>query len=249
MPSRSVINVSSPYPLLDPGEYVATCSEATFAWARQWKKWMARLVLEPQNYSGRSYHGNLCKFLSLGRDPERPYAGNHSNFRRLWVELNGAQPPSAEVTMKIFEARLYDITVETVRLDRNGKERDEKHWYSTVREIHPAAAPTSQLSNPLPINPSTLRTQTTHLTDQHSNTLNTPLARVRARRFHMMRLEHPTCVTYVRWHARASIVPYLSESGFAVPAQITARDAGKHRLPDGFCNSYNRAAKVGLCGA
>ena len=44
------IKLSEPYPLLDPGRYVACCTRATYEWARQWKKWMAILVLEPQNY-------------------------------------------------------------------------------------------------------------------------------------------------------------------------------------------------------
>jgi len=37
------IALSEPYPLLDPGVYVAVCTEATFAWARQWNKWITWL--------------------------------------------------------------------------------------------------------------------------------------------------------------------------------------------------------------
>lgn len=66
------IALSEPFPLLDPGQYVAVCTEATFAWARQWNKWIARLVLEPLNYQGRPYTGRLCKFLGLGKNKERP---------------------------------------------------------------------------------------------------------------------------------------------------------------------------------
>jgi len=176
MPDTRTITLSAPYPLLDSGRYVAVCSEATFAWARQWKKWMARLILKPQNYSGRPYQGNLCKFLSLGRDPDRPFAGPHSDFRKLYVEANGAQPVGSEVTMRIFERLAYEITVETVTKDRHGKERSPAHWYSIVREIHVARAlPTVQHANTSPFNSSTQRTQTTHSTDQHSNTGNTPL--------------------------------------------------------------------------
>jgi hypothetical protein len=171
MPSK-VIRVSTPYPLLDSGEYVAVCVEATFAWARQWKKHMARLVFEPQNYTGRPFQGKLCKFLSLGRNQERPFAGQHSAFRQLWVELNGGQPCGPEVTMHIFENQLYKITVETVKQDRNGKERSPEHWYSVVREIH--LAPPLQHTNTAILNSSTPRTQSTHSTDQHSNTENTP---------------------------------------------------------------------------
>ncbi len=170
------IALSDPFPLLDPGQYVARCTEATFAWARQWKKWMARLVLEVLDYRGRPYHGKLCKFLSLGRDPARPFAGHHSDFRKLYVEVNGAQPNGSEVTMRIFEGHCYEITVETVRRDRNGKERGPEHWYSVVREIRPLASRTPQPFNTEPFNPSTPRTEATHSTDQHSNPENTPLA-------------------------------------------------------------------------
>jgi hypothetical protein len=177
----AVISVSEPFPLLDPGQYIATCNEATFAWARQWKKWIARLVLEPKNYQGRSYTGRLCAFLGLGKNPDRPYAGHHSRFRRLLVEVNGAQPTGSNLGMEIFLDVLYDIEVVTVTQDRNGNARPAEHWYSTVREIHPCKAGsdgkrTSQPSNPVPINPSTPRTQRTLTTDQHSNTVNTPLA-------------------------------------------------------------------------
>ncbi len=172
------ISLSEPFPLLDPGSYVALCTEATFAWARQWRKWIARLVLEPQNYQGRSYTGRLCAFLGLGKNPERPYAGPQSRFRRLYVEVNGDQPTSAEVRMEIFVGLHFDVEVETVKQDRDGKPRAPEHWYSIVRRIHPckaraSGAPTSQTTNPLPSNPPT---QGTYTTDQHRNTVNTPLA-------------------------------------------------------------------------
>src|SRR5215467_10703120 len=76
MANKPVITVSAPYPLLDPGTYLAVCTEATFEWARQWKKWIVRLVLDPQNYLGRPYRGDLCKFLSLGTNRECPFAGH-----------------------------------------------------------------------------------------------------------------------------------------------------------------------------
>lgn len=186
MPGPPSISLSEPFPLLDPGQYVASCTEATFAWARQWKKWIARLVLEPQNYTGRPYTGRLCKFLGLGKDPQKPYAGPQSHFRHLLVEVNGEQPTAQDIGMEIFVRVLYDIEVVTVTEDRNGKRRPPEHLYSIVREIHPCKrgsdyARTLQPSNPVPSNPPTLRTQTTLTTDQHSNTVNTPLARWRAK--------------------------------------------------------------------
>jgi hypothetical protein len=174
------ITLSEPFPLLDAGQYTARCSEATYAWARQWKKWIARLVLDPLNYQGRPYTGRLCKFLGLGKDPQRPYAGPQSHFRRLLVEVNGDQPASANTGMEIFVLVRYEIEVVTVNTDREGKPRPPEHWYSIVREIHPTKTGSSGVRthepfNPVLSNPSTLRTQATHSTDQHSNTVNTPL--------------------------------------------------------------------------
>jgi hypothetical protein len=172
------ISLSEPFPLLDPGQYVAVCTEATFAWARQWNKWIARLVLEPENYQGRPYAGRLCKFLGLGKNKERPYAGPQSHFRQLYVEVNGAQPPSLEAGIEIFVGVRYEIEVVTVKTDGSGNPRSSEHWYSVVKSIHPCKAgrTTPQPSNPLPSNPPTQGTRTTLTTDQHSNTENTPLA-------------------------------------------------------------------------
>jgi hypothetical protein len=161
------ITVSEPFPLLDPGTYVALCTEATYAWARQWKKWIARLVLEPLNYQGRPYTGRLCKFLGLGKDLKGPHAGPQSDFRQLLVEVNGAQPTRPDAGMEIFINVLYDIEVATVTTNRDGEKRPPEQWYSVVRKIHPCkdqSKPTLQPANSGPSNSSTLGTQATHST-------------------------------------------------------------------------------------
>ena len=175
------ITLSEPFPLLDEGHYIAVCTDAAFAWARQWKKWIARLVLEPQNYEGRPYTGRLCKFLGLGKDPERPCAGPQSDFRKLFVEANGAQPVSTEAGMDVFVGLRYEIDVETVKKDRRERQRRPEHWYSIVREIHlagnwPEYLSTWQPSNPEPSNTPTPVTPEDPSTDQQSNTANTPQA-------------------------------------------------------------------------
>jgi hypothetical protein len=164
---------------LDPGTYVARCTEASYEWARQWRKWIARLVLEPLNYQGRPYTGRLCKFLGLGKNPQGPYAGPQSNFRQLLVEVYGDQPTRPDVDVEIFAGVLYDIEVETVTLDRDEKRRSPEHWYSIVRAIHPCKEQTPQTPqsvNSGPAHPVTQKTQATHSTDQHSNTTDIPLA-------------------------------------------------------------------------
>ena len=103
------------------------------------------------------------------------------------MEVNGEQPSGSNVDMEIFVGVLYDIEVVTVKTDRNGNPRATEHWYSVVREIHArkadsACTRTFQPFNPVPFNPSTLRTQTTLTTDQHSNTANTPLAEASEKR-------------------------------------------------------------------
>jgi hypothetical protein len=129
------ISVEEPRPLLDEGEYLARCSDATVAWARRWKKWISRLVLEPLDYNGQPYTGSLCKFLQLGSNRQRPHAGQQSQFRKLWVEVNGAQPSGGELSLEIFIGHLFRISVQTVVADKDGKKISPVHHYSVVRGI------------------------------------------------------------------------------------------------------------------
>jgi len=143
-----VITTSEPNPLLDEGQYLAECTEASYAWAHQWRQWKARLVLDPKStailalagvdprekYSGKPYTGRLCRFFNLGQDRNKPHAGSGSYFRALWVEVNGGQPVGP-LDMEIFARHIYRITVVTVKENRNGP-IDQANWYSIVREIH-----------------------------------------------------------------------------------------------------------------
>lgn len=168
---RPAIRIAEPYPLLDPGEYVALCTEASFEWARRWSAWKARLVLEPQDYRGRPYTGRLCKFLGLGKNPQAPYAGPRSEFRILLVEVNGEQPTRPDLDdVTMFAGRLYRITVETVSTNGKGEPLASAHWYSTVRKIHPVAPST-------PFNPCNSGNLGNPLTDQPSNLGNLPLGK------------------------------------------------------------------------
>ena len=159
---KPVITLAEPYPLLDPGEYFAVCTDANFEWAKQFSAWKVRLVLEPQNYAGRPYTGKLCKFLDLGKNPTAPYAGPRSAFRMLWVEVNGEQPTRPEADVSMFARRLYKITVETVTKNRRNEELAPEHWYSIVRTIHHVALST-------PFNPQNSGNRKNPLTDQPSN--------------------------------------------------------------------------------
>lgn len=167
---KPVITVAEPYPLLNPGEYIAACTEADFEWARQFGAWKVRLVLNPQDYTGRPYTGKLCKFLDLGKNPQAPYAGPRSAFRMLWVEVNGEQPTRPDVEVSVFVGHLYRITVETVTKNRKDEPLPPEHWYSIVRKIRPAAPST-------PLNSRNSGNLGNPLTDQPSNLQNLPPAK------------------------------------------------------------------------
>jgi hypothetical protein len=157
-PHATKVTLGDPRPLLDEGRYIATCKETRLWWSRRWGKWQVRLVLEPCNYTGRPYSGQLCKFFQLGTRPEGPHAGPNSEFRSLWVEANGAQPLGPEVEWEIFNGMTFEITVGTVK-DRKGKPFSPTAWYSVVREItrthQHAYTPTHKPSNPLTLSSNT----------------------------------------------------------------------------------------------
>jgi hypothetical protein len=135
------ITISAPYPLLDEGEYLAECTESSYAWAHRWRKWKARLVLAPKDYKGKAYTGQLCRFFNLGNNPSSPHVGPGSDFRALLVEVNGGQPAnSVLLDVNIFAGLRYRITVATVKQNRNGEPIDSANQYSIVREIHLATS-------------------------------------------------------------------------------------------------------------
>jgi hypothetical protein len=166
------ITVSKPYPLLDPGAYEAICTEATCAWSNTWKKWIARLVLEPQDYTGRPYIGKLCKFLQLGSNREGPHAGSRSAFRMLLVEVNGDQPIQSAATVEVFQGLRFEIVIDTVTQNRKGEAFKPEFFYSVVRDIHFSRGPNTATQNCVAFNPLTLLPSNTP-TQQHDNT---PLA-------------------------------------------------------------------------
>jgi hypothetical protein len=185
---KIMISVEEPRPLLDEGNHLAKCTDATCAWSRRWKKWIVRLVMEPLDYHGRPYTGSLCKFLALGTNPKRPHAGQQSKFRALWVETNGGQPTGSDVDLGLFVGHTFKVSVCTVRQDRNGKAISSAQWYSIVREIslcseartlehanlrtlEHANTLTLQHANtatPQPSNPLTTTNPATPLTQQHT---------------------------------------------------------------------------------
>jgi len=121
---------------------------------------------------------SLCKFFQLGANPKRPHAGQQSEFRKLLVRLNGAQPVNGEASLALFIGHTFQIKVCTVK-ERNGERFDPQDWYSVVREISPCLTTTHEHANTAtrqhtntathqPINLSTLKNTATPLTQQHT---------------------------------------------------------------------------------
>lgn len=182
-PTAISISLSEPRPLLDEGEYLASCTQATVAWSRRWSKWVAKLVMKPTNYEGRSYTGDLCKFFNLGRDKQGPHAGHGSEFRKVLVQLNGDQPVNSAAELSLFEGRIFQVEVVTIkgRKEQTGEFKNFAtcDWYSRVRKIIPihesSNLPIHQSTNP-PIQRKKNHESTNPLTPQPSNplTLNKP---------------------------------------------------------------------------
>jgi hypothetical protein len=133
---KPLITIAAPNPLLDEGEYLAECTKASYEWANQWRRWVAILALEPKDYT-KPYTGQLCKFFNLGSKRDKPSAGPMSDFRALFVEVNGAQNTNSSLLdVDIFTGHVYRITVVTVTKDKNGEPKASANWYSKVSKIH-----------------------------------------------------------------------------------------------------------------
>jgi len=145
------ISLETMRPLLDEGRYLARCVEATCEWSRRWRKWVAILKMDPLDYAGQPYIGHLCKFFNLGQDPKRPHAGAGSQFRKLWIEVNGAQPTNAETGLEMFVGHVFEIEVSTVKTDREQKPIAPALQYSVIRSL--AGSTTLQPSNPATLQP------------------------------------------------------------------------------------------------
>ena len=168
-----MIGLEEPRPLLDEGRYRARCTAATVAWSKRWKKWIAVLRMDPLNYAGRPFTGDLAKFLSLGTDPKKPRAGQNSTFRDLWVEVNGAQPNRAEVDLEIFVGAIFEISVRTVKAKAD-KERTPippERWYSVCDEVTFCNSAQTTLQHRQHANTNNTINTPTLATRQPSNTL------------------------------------------------------------------------------
>jgi hypothetical protein len=75
---------------------------------------MTRLVLEPQNYRGVRIPDASVSSWDSEETQRSPLLVHRAISRRLYVEVNGGQPTSQDVSIEIFAGRFYEIEVETV---------------------------------------------------------------------------------------------------------------------------------------
>jgi hypothetical protein len=150
-------------PLLEQGdyaekEYLAICTSATCAWSTRWSKHEVILKMRLLDYTGKSYAGDLCKFLYVGRNPAGPRIGPRSQFYRLLVAINGAHPANANVDLALFVGQHFRITVRTVthKSDKNQTPIPPELWYSVVDQIqfHNPLNPCNTRNTSNPRNPS-----------------------------------------------------------------------------------------------
>jgi hypothetical protein len=118
------------YPRYPPGEYQVLCLTATTYQDPRFRCWKCRLecqfLTEREKVSG---------FLNLG-DGQKPNAGRGSEYRRVWVMANGAQPRRRQVLSKrIFIGKVFRVLIDDTRRKHDGREHIPAERYSTIKEF------------------------------------------------------------------------------------------------------------------
>jgi hypothetical protein len=120
----------APYPRLKPGEYSARCVEARVYLEKRFRRWVCRFKywIIPE---GPHVYG----FLNLGCG-EKPHAGRGSEYRRAWIEANGAAPQRRQkMGHSVFRNKIFVIRVDDVNCRHDGRTHHQEDVYSTVKEI------------------------------------------------------------------------------------------------------------------
>lgn len=128
--SLEPVSAHGPYPRYEPGEYEAECVSASIRRDPQFRTWKAdlRFCLLPD---GEPIWG----FLNLGRG-EKPHAGRRSEYWRVWVIANGAQPLRRQtLTVRAFKGKIFKVRVADVTRRSDGRDHLPEAVYSTVHEI------------------------------------------------------------------------------------------------------------------
>jgi len=106
------------------------CCRAKLYRDPRFRCWKCRLdcqfLTEPDTVSG---------FLNLGTD-DKPHAGRGSEYRRVWVMANDAQPKKRQVlSTRIFVGKVFRVRIADTERRHDGREHLETERYSTIKEF------------------------------------------------------------------------------------------------------------------
>lgn len=155
----AVIRFGKPRPMIPERKYRAVCRNADWDWTQRYKRNQAKFVFDqPIDYYGPMYPGDLCALYPLGGKEGQPYASPGSKFYKLWCQANGSTPTLPELSKaalkQMFEGRVFEIEVETVKRSWNAAKKKEEDlpvelWYSVVRNVfRPTSLTDEQPSQP-----------------------------------------------------------------------------------------------------
>lgn len=135
MPSGAV-NLDGPdpicgddvYPRYLPGEYEVLCVGAEVYRDPRFRCWKCRL--DCQFLTERS---RISGFLNLGTG-EKPNAGRGSEYRRVWIMANDAQPKKRQVlSRRTFVGKVFRVRIDDTARRHDGREHIPAERYSTIK--------------------------------------------------------------------------------------------------------------------
>jgi hypothetical protein len=118
-----------PYPRYPPGKYEAPCLNAKTMYLPHLRSWKCKLDFVMW-WEDRPV--TISAFLHLGND-EKPKAGRHSQYRRLWVQANRAAPKTRQVLSdRVFKGKAMRIQVRNVERRFDGQTHAPGDIYSVA---------------------------------------------------------------------------------------------------------------------
>jgi hypothetical protein len=120
----------SPYPRYAPGVYDVLCYRVKPYRDPRFRCWKCRLdcqfLTESDTVSG---------FLNLGTG-DKPHAGRGSEYRRVWVMANDAQPRKRQVlSARTFVGKVFRVRIADTERRHDGREHIAPERYSTIKEF------------------------------------------------------------------------------------------------------------------
>jgi hypothetical protein len=118
------------YPRYEPATYDVRCIGAEVYRDPRFRCWKCRL--ECQFLTERAV---VSGFLNLGTG-DKPNAGRGSEYRRVWIMANAAQPKKRQVlSARVFEGKFFRVRIGDTERRYDGREHLEAERYSTIKEF------------------------------------------------------------------------------------------------------------------